>query len=110
MNICLFVPLKYLFIYTKNLMLSQEPETRPHQIHKEWGVMIVKRGIKFLFTFFFWDTWVQTAPQQIQRVIPNMLQAPIDRSVIQDYFSAQSAQTSNSNMASQSNNDNLHLD
>lgn len=29
--------------------------------------------------------------QQIQRVIPNMLQAPIDRSVIQDYFSAQSS-------------------
>ena len=42
--------------------------------------------------------------QQIQRVIPNMLQAPIDRSVIQDYFSAQS-----SNVESQSNNDNLHL-
>ena len=37
-----------------------------------------------------------------------MLQAPIDRSVIQDYFSAQSAQTSN--VASQSNNDNVHVD
>ena len=33
-----------------------------------------------------------------------MLQAPIDGSVIQDYFSAQS-----SNVESESNNDNLHL-
>ena len=41
--------------------------------------------------------------QQIQRVVPNMLQAPFDRSVIHDVFRAQS-----STLESQSNNNNLH--
>ena len=41
--------------------------------------------------------------QQIQRVVPNMLQAPIDRSVIEDYFRAQSTI-----LEPQSNNNNLH--